>query len=137
MPTSQEASTFLNDVLSAEVIPEGKMAYFRGRLANRFHALVLSEFARLEAAGKINGSKLARRISREPAQISRWLGSAGNWTFDTLSDLLLGMGYEPDLSVIDLRAEGKHIQDAEGLACPSSAHWDRLVSQPHRSKYRR
>jgi len=102
MTISPETTTFLAEILNAEIIPEGKMAYFRSRLANRFHALVLTEFARLEAEGKINRATLAKRISREPAQITRWLGSAGNWTSDTLSDLLLGMGCEPGLTSVQL-----------------------------------
>jgi hypothetical protein len=49
--------------------------------------------------GKISKADLARRIGRKPEQISRWLGAAGNWTIDTVSDLLLGMSAEPELSV--------------------------------------
>ena len=102
MTTSQE-NTFLSDIFSGDTIPPGKLAYFRGRLANRVHELVLEEFARLESEGKMNRADLARRIAREPAQITRWLGTAGNWTFDTLSDLLLGMGCEPALSIANLK----------------------------------
>jgi hypothetical protein len=75
-------------------IPAEKLIYFRSRLSNRFHALVLSEFSKLET----NKAELARRIGRAPEQITRWLGSPGNWTFDTLSDLLLGLGLEPVVS---------------------------------------
>ena len=77
----------------------GVLAYFRGRLSNRVHELVLSEFAAQEREGKINRAELARRIGRKPEQITRWLGTSGNWTLETLSDLLLGMGLEPALSV--------------------------------------
>lgn len=31
---------------------------------------------------------LARSLGKEPSQITRWLGSTGNLTLDTLSDLL-------------------------------------------------
>jgi hypothetical protein len=117
MNTSRQ-STFLSDVLGAPVIESGKLAYFRGRLANRIHALVLEEFARLEQEGRMTRADLARRISREPAQITRWLGSAGNWTFDTLSDLLLGMGCEPGLSIVRLQELGR--LDAETEQLPNS-----------------
>jgi hypothetical protein len=59
----------------------------------------LSEFARQEREDKITKAELARRIGRKPEQITRWLGSSGNWTLDTISDLLLGMGLELGLSI--------------------------------------
>lgn len=123
MTTSQE-NTFLSDVLSGDTIPQAKMSYFRGRLANRFHALVLEEFSRLESEGKISRADLARRISREPAQITRWLGTSGNWTFDTLSDLLLGMGCEPALSIANLR------QSARPEAAVEAALAERFYTVP-------
>jgi hypothetical protein len=98
MTTSQEQS-FLTDILEGKPIPIGKLEYFRARLRSKFHQLVLDEFLRQEDMGKISQADLARRIGRKPEQISRWLGAAGNWTLDTMSDLLLGMGTEPDLFV--------------------------------------
>lgn len=102
MTTSQQ-NTFLSDLFTRESIPIGKLAYFRGRLSNRIHELVLEAFAHLEAAGGITRADLARRIGKKPEQITRWLGNPGNWESDTVSDLLLGMGFEPRLSLIDLR----------------------------------
>lgn len=101
MTTSQPTS-FLSEILSAGRIPVGKLAYFRARLSNRLHEIVLMVFAKLEQEGKINKAELARRIGRKPEQVTRWLGAPGNWTIETVSDLLLGMGYEPALSVTDL-----------------------------------
>lgn len=101
MTTSQPTS-FLSEILSAAQIPIGKLAYFRARLSNRIHELVLAEFVRLEREGKINRAKLARRIGRKPEQVTRWLGASGNWTIETFSDLMLGMGYEPALSLTSL-----------------------------------
>lgn len=104
MTTSQENS-FLSEIQSGEPIPVAKLAYFRGRLSNRIHALVLEEFARLENEKKITRAELARRIARKPEQITRWLGTPGNWTFDTFSDLLLGMGCEPGFFLINLKQD--------------------------------
>ncbi len=101
MTTSQQ-NTFLSEILEGQPIPTGKLAYFRARLSNRIHELVLEEFMRLEKEGKVTRAELARRINRKPEQVTRWLGAAGNWTIDTFSDLLLGMGCEPDLSIISL-----------------------------------
>jgi len=100
MTTSQ--TSFLSEILSGQPIPIGKLAYFRARLSNKIHELVLSEFMRLERENKISRAELARRIRRKPEQVTRWLGAPGNWTLETFSDLLLGMGYEPQLSLSHL-----------------------------------
>ncbi len=97
-------TTFLSEVISGESIPVGKMAYFRARLSNKLHELILKEFVRLSQHGKISRADLARRIGRKPEQVTRWLGAPGNWTLETFSDLALGMGYEPAFSLISLKA---------------------------------
>lgn len=113
MNTSQKS--FLSDVLNVDRIPIGKLAYFRGRLTNRIHALVLEEFDLLSKADKINKAQLAKRIGREPAQVTRWLGSPGNWTIETFSDLLLAMGYEPTISVRNLAGAAKPAVDQSNI----------------------
>lgn len=87
------------------VIPLAMLAYFRGRFSNKIHELVLAEFAAQEREGKTSRAELARKIRRKPEQITRWLGSPGNWTLDTLSDLLLGMGLEPAVTARSLAGE--------------------------------
>ncbi len=93
---------FLSEILSGERIPEQKLGYFRARLSNRMHDLILSTFLELEKRNEISRADIARRLNREPAQISRWLGAPGNWTLDTVSDLLLSMGHEPMVSSVNL-----------------------------------
>jgi hypothetical protein len=88
-------------------IPIGKLAYFRGRLSERIHEAVLDVFARLEEQQKITRAALARRIGRKPEQITRWLGVSGNLESDTVSDLLLGMGYELGVSVLSIEAKAE------------------------------
>jgi len=97
MTTSQ--TPFLTEILEGEVIPLGKLAYFRERLRNRLHQLVIREFARQEDIHRLTRAELARRIGRAPEQITRWLGAPGNWTLDTVSDLMLGMGTEPGFEI--------------------------------------
>ena len=105
--TTSQLTSFLSEIVSGQQIPIGKLAYFRARLSNKIHELVLTEYMRLEREGKINKAELARRTGRKPEQITRWLGAAGNWTIDTFSDLLLGMGCEPALSVTYLANANK------------------------------
>ncbi len=115
--TTSPPMSFLSEILSGEQIPIGKLAYFRARLSNRIHELVLAEFVKLERDGKINKAQLAKRIGRKPEQVTRWLGASGNWTIETLSDLLLGMGREPTLTVAALAdMQTKNFVDEAPLA---------------------
>ena len=100
MTISQTA--FLSEILAGAPIPVSKLAYFRRRFRNRIHSAVLSEFMRLEKTNKISRAVLARRIGCRPEQVTRWLGAPGNWTLDTVSDLLLAMACEPALSISSL-----------------------------------
>jgi len=52
--------------------------------------MVTKEFDVYKSKGG-NKAKLARRLDKRPEQITRWLSEPGNLTFDTLSDLLLGL----------------------------------------------
>lgn len=70
MITSQ-TPTFLSEIVSGAPIPPEKLGYFRGRLSNRFHELVLDLFNELEQTGKITRAALARRIGKAPEQVTR------------------------------------------------------------------
>ena len=100
MNTSQ--TSFLSEIISGKVIPAGKLEYFRSRLSNRLHEIIIDEFARLSETKSFTKADLARRIGRAPAQITRWLGAPSNWTIDTVSDLALGMGFEPSVDLTRL-----------------------------------
>lgn len=92
--TTYQRTSIQSDIFDAEPIPKRTRAFFRARLCGRIYSLVLEEFARREQANEISRATLGRKIERDSAQITRWLGSPGNWTLDTVSDLLLGMGME-------------------------------------------
>ena len=97
MTTSQ--IPFLYEIIHGEVIPPGKRTYFQERLRNRIYSLILEEFVHK----KLTQKTLSNRIGKGPDQINRWLSSPGNWTTDTISDLLLGIsGSELGLSIIKI-----------------------------------
>jgi hypothetical protein len=93
--TTSQTQSFLTEILDGNPIPLNKLEYFRARLRSRLHQLVLGEFLRQEDKG-LHQAELARRINRKPEVINRLLGAPGNWTLNTISDLLLGMGAEPE-----------------------------------------
>jgi hypothetical protein len=95
MTTSQ--IPFLYEIIHGDVIPPGKRAYFQERLRNRLYNLILGEFVNKT---NLSQKSLAHRIGKGSDQVSRWLSSPGNWTIDTISDLLLGIsGSELALSI--------------------------------------
>ena len=73
------------------VIPEGKLAYFRERQRNRLYDFIVSRFLEKERKQELSRAELARKIHKKPEQITRFLSSPGNWTLDTISDLMLGI----------------------------------------------
>lgn len=83
MTTSPQTST-LSNPLGDEPVPEGTLAYFRARNRSRVYETVLREFLR----SGITQAVLARRTGKRAEQINRLLGAPGNWTLDTVSDLL-------------------------------------------------
>src|SRR5437764_6274111 len=67
-------------------IPSGTLAYIRTRNRMRMFTVVRQE---LKKAG-ITKAELADRLGRGADQINHWLATPGNWTLDTVSDLLFG-----------------------------------------------
>lgn len=88
MPTSQMSDLF-DEIVEGNPIPVAKLSYFRTRLRLQLHELIVRRFQQQETMRKAD---LARRIHRAPEAINRLLASPGNWTLDTVSDLLIGMG---------------------------------------------
>ena len=73
-------------------MPRRTRVFFRERLKGILHECVFLEFHKREAARQLSMTLLAKRIDKDLGQVSKLLGSPGNWTLDTVSDLLLGMG---------------------------------------------
>ena len=107
MPISQ-AMSFLSEIITGQRIPAGKLAFFQARARNRLYDLVMDRFSEQESTG-LTRAELARRIGKKPEQITRLLGAPGNWTIDTASDLLLGMGEELAFSSSPLADRAKRV----------------------------
>lgn len=104
LPTISQTQ-FLTEIfdLDAEVIPLGRLAFFREQLKHQLHELVLKKFyAVRDSKPDFTRRDLARRIGRKPEQVTRWLGAPGNLTIDTVSDLLIGMGAVLDAAVLNV-----------------------------------
>lgn len=85
-------TSFLTEIKDhTAVIPKGKLAYFRERQRNRLYDFIVGKFMEKEEKKLLSRAQLARRIGKTPDIISRLLSNPGNWTLDTLSDLMLGI----------------------------------------------
>src|ERR1700738_4182275 len=91
-------------------IPPKTLQYFRNRLRSQLFDLVLAEYEKQAQQG-FTQRELAHRISRGSDQISRWFSAPGNWTLDTVSDLLLGISEaEPVVGLRKLNRLDKNIE---------------------------
>ena len=116
MSTSRR-KPFLSEVLNGDKIPLGTLSYFRERFRDRLYDLVMEEFLRQGAASGLTRADVARRIGRRPEQITRWFGAPGNWTLETVSDLLLAVAKsEPNVTLSSL--EGRAIRNYRGQPLP-------------------
>ncbi len=87
---------FLSKPTGRDPIDPATLAYMRQRNRGRVYSAVIDEFAK----SGISQADLAGRLHKGTDQISRWLGSPGNWTLDTVSDLFFAVsGGEPAYGV--------------------------------------
>ncbi len=110
--TTSSTPSFLSEIAGGGPIPVGKRAYFQARLRNHLYDFVLREFLKMEGSGELTRADLARRIGVGPDRISKILGTPGNWTLDTVSDLFLGiMAAEPAILALPLANRAKRNYD--------------------------
>ena len=123
---------FLSEVLNGDKIPLGTLSYFRERFRDRLYDLVMEEFLKQDAESGLTRAEVARRIGRRPEQISRWFGAPGNWTLETVSDLLLAVAQsEPDVTLLPLK--GRAVRNYQGQTLPTQRSNEPASSRPPRS----
>lgn len=86
-------TSFLSEIRSDEPLSLHTLVYLRQRTKNRLYDYVLRKFIDEQSRG-LTKAQLARRIGKRPEVVNRLLGTPGNWTIDTLSDLLAGISAE-------------------------------------------
>ena len=95
MNTSQ-TTKWLNRPDKPERTPLDVEAYMRSKNQSVAHQMILAEFKK----SGITQAELAKRTGKGADIISRLIGRPGNWTLNTLSDLLFAMsGVAPCYSI--------------------------------------
>lgn len=84
--TTSLASSILAEPKGDDAISHKSLAYASEAARTQLYDLVLRV---CDEAGVTNAT-LAKRLGKDPAQISRLLGASGNWTIDTAAQLLFG-----------------------------------------------
>src|SRR6266446_7694343 len=90
-------------LLSDDPLDPEHLGYLHARAQNKAHDCVLAVFADEAGARGINRAYIARRLRKRPEVVSRCLTAPGNWTLDTLGELLGSMGYDVDINARSFR----------------------------------
>lgn len=129
MITSQETAP-LSEIESRKTVPPVVLSYFQARLKNRLHDFIISKFFEMEKSHGLTKADLARRIGRKPEVITRLLGAPGNWTLDTVSDLLIGISSE-ELEIFSSPIASKTFSSTQipDWAFDAAKHMDEKIAQ--------
>lgn len=89
-----------------DVIDDFDLYYFRERERHNVYQMIISYFADKHASEGLTQADLAKKLKKEPSQISRWLSGPANMTLDTISDLLLAMDAEVEFRAVPILKDG-------------------------------
>jgi DNA-binding phage protein len=95
--TTYPKTLLIDAIYSDKPLRPFQISYFAERYRNRLHAEILKLFNKVSKERGLTRADLARRLNKRPEQITRWLSAPGNCTQDTVSELMLAMGYEPSV----------------------------------------
>jgi Helix-turn-helix len=109
---------------NTSTISHRKLFYFRQRYKNRVFQSVVAFFANQARENGLTKKDVAERLGKDPAQITRWFSGPGNWTLDTVSDLLLAMDAEMSDSISPFDADRQAATSTVGVG-PSQKTLDK------------
>jgi hypothetical protein len=92
-----QPTSLAKDLLSDEALHPEHLGYLHARAQNKAHDCVLGVFVEEAEERGINKAYIARRLGKRPEVVGRCLTAPGNWTLDTLAELLGSMGYDVEI----------------------------------------
>jgi hypothetical protein len=101
-------------------INDADLAYFAARNRRKIYSVVISEFKK----SKLSQAQLGRRLGKRSDVICRWLSGPGNWTLDTVSNLMFGIsGGELSYRVVyPLRTQAANYGTPDWINLSDSMH---------------
>lgn len=85
--TSSHSISTLVEPTGDEGIDPSALAYFSARNRRKLYSAIIKEFKK----SKLTQAQLARRMGQRTDVICRWLSGPGNYTLDTVSNLVFGI----------------------------------------------
>ena len=115
--TSSARTTSMSKPVEGKKVADWTLAYFRQRNRNHVHSLVIKAMKKFN----VSQAEIARRLGRRPDVVCRWIGAPGNWTLDTVSDLLFAInGLEVAYQTADsLSGSKRNYSSPEWLIVPA------------------
>lgn len=80
-----------SEIAGDEPLSDYALGYLNERVRNSFYDYVLRRFHTAAERDGLTKARLAKRLGIAPARVTRLLGAPGNWTLDTVSELLVGI----------------------------------------------
>ena len=90
MPTFRRTPV-KSEIAGDEPLSDYALGYLNERVRNSFYDYVLRRFHAAAERDGLTKARLAKRLGIAPARVTRLLGAPGNWTLDTVSELLVGI----------------------------------------------
>jgi hypothetical protein len=95
----------MENTSKTDPIPSRELVYRREMAKNQFYDAIVRLFAEAAEQKGLNKRALSASLDKDPALITRLLAHPSNLTIETISDLLLAMGYVPELRVKPLQSD--------------------------------
>jgi hypothetical protein len=125
-----QATPLTTAFLSDEPLEPQHLGYLRARAQNKAHECVLAVFEDESAAHGVTKAYIARRLKKRPEVVGRCLTAPGNWTLDTLAELLGSMGYEVEFRAQSFREPSRTNRVHDFVATSAvnlSSGWEPVV----------
>jgi transcriptional regulator with XRE-family HTH domain len=114
MPTSQ--TSILHEIEHGKPISLRTRLLYRRRLQNRLQRLLRKAFRDEQKRTNLTQKELAERIDKDKSKVNQWLSIPSNLTLETISDLLLGLGF--DLDEFSITRMADLIYEADQITVP-------------------